>query len=930
MGIGLRGMTRIVVASTAIATIVIAAPVQAASARAASAPVNPHTHLRPGVTPTTSIAKSAQTSSAAHLTYYGGHVISHVHVIQVLYGAGTYTPEVQHTTAPSMATFYGAITNSRYFDWLSEYDTPSGTNQIIGRGSFVGQVQIAPTAGNLPAGSTIDDTQIQAELKTQILNGHLPTPNADTYYAVYFPHGVTITQGGAASGQQFCAYHNTVAADAGIPEFYYGVLPDFNTGGMPFGCGNGTTTDNEESVSSHELIEAVTDPEVGLATTNGPPLGWYDSANGEIGDICNAQQASVVGGDGLTYTVQQQWSNAQNGCVSRGPANDFSIGATQTSIAATPSTPATTSITTAVTSGSAGSVALSVSGLPSGATATLNPTSVTAGSSSTLTINVGSAASGTYALQVAGAEGAALHSVALSLQLTAAAAPSITSANSTTFGAGVAGTFQVTTSGNPTPSLAESGALPAGVTFTDNGDGTGTLSGTPQVGTAGPYPLTLTGTNSAGSTPQSFTLTISPAAQPITFTSTAPTSPVVGQTYAVSATGGGSGNPVTFSIDGATPGCSISGSLVTFDHPGNCQIDAAQQGNAQYSAGSANQSVAATSASTSTSVSVTPSTIVASVSPVAPGAGAPTGLVTFSVDGVNEGSAQVVSGTATLNYAVPPGASRSVAAVYAGDGDFLGSSASTTRRDPSIIATVSSPTPASAYRWYRTSVTITFTCTPSGAPLTAACPAPVVLSSSGAGQSVGRTINATDGGAATATVSGINIDLVAPTVAISGPTNGGVYRGFAPTTKCVATDALSGVASCTLASSTSGQKVTTTATATDKAGNVRRVIIQYLVQRQFLANATFTQGAFQVYQRHTYTLVVLTASRTAPVYLGVAPNGQAPRQRAVAIHYVGRQNGLYKWQLSVYMSPTMGAHPHWNLWVRSDGATRPSALYQRA
>jgi len=45
-----------------------------------------------------------------------------------------------------------------------------------------------------------------------------------------------------------------------------------------------------DSVASHELVEATTDPAAGLATTFAPPLAWYDRAFGEIGDICTAQQ----------------------------------------------------------------------------------------------------------------------------------------------------------------------------------------------------------------------------------------------------------------------------------------------------------------------------------------------------------------------------------------------------------------------------------------------------------------------------------------------------------------------------------------------------------------------------------------------------------------------------------------------------------------
>ncbi len=85
---------------------------------------------------------------------------------------------------------------------------------------------------------------------------------------------------------------------------------------------------------------------------------------------------------------------------------------------------------------------------------------------------------------------------------------SITSPNATTFMESTPSTFTVTTAGIPTPSLTETGVLPSGITFTDNGNGAGTLSGTPASGTSGTYPITFTASNSAGSVSQSFTLTV--------------------------------------------------------------------------------------------------------------------------------------------------------------------------------------------------------------------------------------------------------------------------------------------------------------------------------------------------------------------------------------------------------------------------------------
>jgi large repetitive protein len=85
----------------------------------------------------------------------------------------------------------------------------------------------------------------------------------------------------------------------------------------------------------------------------------------------------------------------------------------------------------------------------------------------------------------------------------------ILTGNGTTFTVVVLGSFTVMTSGSPTPTLTETPPLPAGITFVDNGDGTGTLSGTPAAGTGGAYPITFTANNGVDNPAmQAFTLNI--------------------------------------------------------------------------------------------------------------------------------------------------------------------------------------------------------------------------------------------------------------------------------------------------------------------------------------------------------------------------------------------------------------------------------------
>jgi hypothetical protein len=89
-------------------------------------------------------------------------------------------------------------------------------------------------------------------------------------------------------------------------------------------------------------------------------------------------------------------------------------------------------------------------------------------------------------------------------ELVEGAPTTFTSFASAAFAIGVSNTFNVTANGVPAPSFSISGALPAGVTFTP----AGLLSGTPAAGTEGTYQLVITASNAAGSTTQSFTLTV--------------------------------------------------------------------------------------------------------------------------------------------------------------------------------------------------------------------------------------------------------------------------------------------------------------------------------------------------------------------------------------------------------------------------------------
>ncbi|MDQ2733619.1 MAG: hypothetical protein M3Y55_01205, partial [Pseudomonadota bacterium] len=99
---------------------------------------------------------------------------------------------------------------------------------------------------------------------------------------------------GSASCTGFCGYHSDISG-----QIFYAAMPYPGCKGC---TGSLSTLAALTSTSSHELCEAITDPI--------PGEGWYDSHNGEIGDIC-AWNTKKVG----AYTVQLEWSNKAKKCV---------------------------------------------------------------------------------------------------------------------------------------------------------------------------------------------------------------------------------------------------------------------------------------------------------------------------------------------------------------------------------------------------------------------------------------------------------------------------------------------------------------------------------------------------------------------------------------------------------------------------------------
>src|SRR5205823_6550673 len=257
--------------------------------------------------------------------------------------------------------------------------------------------------GSAAAPSNASEHQLGVEALAGVAHFGNTTPasNRNAQYVVVSPTGTHPDGFNTLSGQ-FCAWHDyngdtsltggAVASPYG--DFAFTNLPYITDMGASCGAnyvnaGTASALDGVTIVEGHEYAETISD--------QNPAGGWTDLAGYEnagrwawsgVGVTGGAQNVDFATG---SFAMQATFSNDSNSCRISHPVvglatNDFSIGASPSSVSAVQGTQAQTTINTAVTTGSAQSVTLSLGGAPAGVSGAFSPTSVTAGASSTLTL----------------------------------------------------------------------------------------------------------------------------------------------------------------------------------------------------------------------------------------------------------------------------------------------------------------------------------------------------------------------------------------------------------------------------------------------------------------------------------------------------------------------------------------------------------------
>lgn len=304
-------------------------------------------HVMPHIRWTEQLRAARRAASPAgvngNLTYGGGPVMASVLVYEIYW----FPPTLQSGAVSAWSQRYGYINvlggawypGHGLADILTQYYQANGSattyiQNVGGWGGIYVDTSPFPAPGcsdvSTP-GNCLSDAQIRMEI-TKAMNASGWTGGYNKIFLVYTPKGMGSClpggpcYGGAASSTGYCAYHYSFMSNGQV--VIYGNLGyadaaqycAYSASQSPNGD---PEADSAFSVATHEISEAMTDPD--------GSTGWRDYAitGGEIGDLCSWTFGTPTwpgpnapgnqNWNGLTLLVQEEWNNHTSSCAQVGP-----------------------------------------------------------------------------------------------------------------------------------------------------------------------------------------------------------------------------------------------------------------------------------------------------------------------------------------------------------------------------------------------------------------------------------------------------------------------------------------------------------------------------------------------------------------------------------------------------------------------------------
>ena len=225
---------------------------------------------------------------------------------------------------PAVNSLLADLPKTKYIAWINkEYSVPK---YALKGGHFRRELVINPAFK-----TTLKDKEIQKTIAQLVKQKALPENTfGNSLTMVFLPPGVSVLssveRGERRSCIDLCAYHGAFKHNG--KNQFYAVVPDQECAGIKnaLDCKKDLPLVDATTVAvSYAYVAAMTNPADVFFQGRAPAEGWADRYGTDIGMPCTGSSDRITGPTGVTWTVQQIFSEKHRTCFTE-PGRPYLIG----------------------------------------------------------------------------------------------------------------------------------------------------------------------------------------------------------------------------------------------------------------------------------------------------------------------------------------------------------------------------------------------------------------------------------------------------------------------------------------------------------------------------------------------------------------------------------------------------------------------------